>query len=131
MLHIHSEHAIGFLKGRFSSLKSLPINITNAKTHKFSTYWIAAAIGIHNFALDCEAEERSADSDYDVAEDPFVAEGLSSDSDLDEGVSLRQPGGGGTRLQQAKAHRENLKVELFKHKVVRHRQRWEDRTYAL
>lgn len=85
-----TEYAIGFLKGCFSSLKCLPINISNTKTHKFATYWIAAAIGIHDFALDCEAEEHSADSEYDVVEDPFVAEGLSEDSEVDDGITARQ-----------------------------------------
>ncbi|KIL57516.1 hypothetical protein M378DRAFT_33627, partial [Amanita muscaria Koide BX008] len=54
MLRIRSEHAIGFLKGRFHSLKGLRVYIKNEKTHKIATYWIAACIGIHAFAMLCE-----------------------------------------------------------------------------
>ncbi|KZT63661.1 hypothetical protein DAEQUDRAFT_634792, partial [Daedalea quercina L-15889] len=47
IIRVRSEHAIGFLKGRFQSLKHLRINIHNEKTHKFTTYWIKACIGLH------------------------------------------------------------------------------------
>ncbi|KAF8227500.1 hypothetical protein L208DRAFT_1013916, partial [Tricholoma matsutake] len=56
MLCIQSEHAIEFLKGHFHSLKSLWIYIKNEKTHKIATYWVAACIGIHAFAMLCEEE---------------------------------------------------------------------------
>ncbi|KAG6826089.1 hypothetical protein H0H92_001157, partial [Tricholoma furcatifolium] len=36
---IHSEHAIGFLKGRFQSLKELHVNIKDEASHKFAMYW--------------------------------------------------------------------------------------------
>ena len=38
MIHIRSEHAIGFLKGRFQLLKGLRIRVIDARTHKFATY---------------------------------------------------------------------------------------------
>jgi hypothetical protein len=54
MVRIRSEHAIGFLKGRFQSLKNLRVSIKDEKTHKFATYWIAACIGVHAFAMQRE-----------------------------------------------------------------------------
>jgi hypothetical protein len=50
-------------------------------SHKFTTYWIAACIGIHTFVMQCEGKEQEdTDSDF---QDPFIAEGLSSSSDLE------------------------------------------------
>ena len=79
MVHIHSEHAIGFLKGHFHLLKHLQLHISDEQSHKFATYWITVCIGVHAFAMQCENEEwEDVDSDF---EDPFIAEGLSSSSD--------------------------------------------------
>ena len=83
MVRIRSEHAIGFLKGRWHSLKHLRIRILNEKSHKFATYWIAACIGLHAFAMQCEAEENM-DNDDSEHEDPFIAEGLSLSSSDDD-----------------------------------------------
>ncbi|KAF8233325.1 hypothetical protein L208DRAFT_1037192, partial [Tricholoma matsutake] len=51
---IRSEHAIGFLKGRFHSLKNLHLNISDKRTHILATYWVAACIGVHSFKMQCE-----------------------------------------------------------------------------
>ncbi|KAF8220343.1 hypothetical protein L208DRAFT_1127843, partial [Tricholoma matsutake] len=53
-VRIQSEHAIGFLKGRFHSLKNLRLHIKDKKSHIFATYWVAACIGVHAFAMQCE-----------------------------------------------------------------------------
>ena len=85
MVCIHSEHAIGFLKGRFQSLKNLRILIKSEHNHKFATYWIAACICLHNWAMKHEAEERARENDSDSSEeealDPFVTHNLSSASE--------------------------------------------------
>lgn len=110
MVHIRSEHAIGFLKGPFHSLKHLRLWISNEHSHKFATYWIAACIGIHAFVMQCEDEEREdADSDF---EDPFIAEGLSSSSDSE--VAPQPPRGNVSqrRLHSLKPSVRNLS-ELF------------------
>ena len=126
MVRIRSEHAIGFLKGRFHSLKHLRLQISDESSHRFATYWIAACIGIHAFAMQCEDEERDdADSDF---EDPFIAEGLSpSDSDSDP-APQRLPRGNASqhRLYAAKAKREKLKRALFRAKEKRRRNREEE-----
>ncbi|KAJ7473229.1 hypothetical protein FB451DRAFT_1035865, partial [Mycena latifolia] len=131
MVRIRSEHAIGFLKGRLQSLKSLRISIKNEKTHKFATYWIAACIGVHSFAMQCEAQERGTGSDDEAAmADPFICEGLSSsDSSANEAPPRRR--GNQTRLQAGKAKREWLKEALFKAKERRARQRERSRRAEL
>ena len=122
IVRIRSEHAIGFLKGRFQSLKGLRIRIVDERSHKFATYWVLACVAIHSFAMRCEEEERRMDGeDSDaVDEDPFIFQGLSSESEGDEdgtGFAFGRQGAG--RLQQGKAFREHLKAELFKAKGKR------------
>ena len=86
-VRIQSKHAIGFLKGQFHLLKNLHLNISNKKTHIFTTYWVTACVWVHSFAMQCEEHEQhldNSDSDLSAApEDPFIAEGLSSSSDPD------------------------------------------------
>jgi hypothetical protein len=118
ILRIRSEHAIGFLKGRFHSLKHLRINIKDEKTHKFATYWVTACIGLHAFAMRCEAEENGSDQNFDeLMRDPFIDEGLSSDSDSnwsnDEVLPVRMSA---QRLRAGRERREQLKRRLFRAK---------------
>ena len=90
MVRIRSEHAIGFLKGRWHSLKHLRVRITDERSHKFATYWIAACVGLHAFAMQCEEDER-IDDDDGQHEDPFIAEGLSSSSSDDDRGRYTEP----------------------------------------
>ncbi|KAJ7101179.1 hypothetical protein C8R44DRAFT_641780, partial [Mycena epipterygia] len=123
MVRIRSEHAIGFLKGRLQSLKSLRVSIKSEKTHKFATYWIAACIAVHSFAMQCEDEERP-DSDEDaVMADPFIHDGLSSSDSSANSTPQRRGRASQTRLQSGKAKREFLKQALFKTKDKRGRRR--------
>jgi hypothetical protein len=120
ILRICSEHAIGFLKGQFHSLKHLRVNIKDEKSHKFSTYWVAACIGLHAFAMQDEAEEKSLDQIFDEhARDPFINEGLSSSSDSnwsnDDAPLARIPA---RQLHAARARREKLKQHLFRERNV-------------
>lgn len=39
-VRIWSEHAIGYLKGRFQSLKELQVKINNRKDMRFANCWI-------------------------------------------------------------------------------------------
>ncbi|KAF8218578.1 hypothetical protein L208DRAFT_1149788, partial [Tricholoma matsutake] len=57
-LHLWSEHAIGFLKGHFHLLKNLHVNICDKNSHILATYWVAACIGLHSFAMQCEEKKR-------------------------------------------------------------------------
>jgi hypothetical protein len=77
-VRIRSEHAFGFLKGRFQSLKGLRVMITDEKTHKYATYWVAVCIAVHNFAMESEAAERQDSSDVNEENEAFIAAGLSS-----------------------------------------------------
>ena len=127
MLRIRSEHAIGFLKGRFQSLKDLRVMIKDENSHKFATYWIVACIGIHSFAMTCEAEEKG-----DLSDDSFIAQGASTDASSDLYSRLNpttQDTGPNTSrsrsstLAAAKARREVLKAKLLHAQEVRAQRR--------
>ncbi|KAF7370022.1 DDE Tnp4 domain-containing protein [Mycena sanguinolenta] len=112
MVRIRSEHAIGFLKGRFQSLKGLRISIKDEKTHQFATYWVAACVGVHSFAMQCEEEARDPNDNEDaVMADPFIGEGLSSDSDSEPDAV--EAGG---VVHAGKTKREELRRLLVKAK---------------
>jgi hypothetical protein len=115
MVRIRSEHAIVFLKGRWHSLKHLRVRITDERSHKFATYWIAACVGLHAFAMQCE-EDKHMDDDSEH-EDPFIAEGLSLSSS-DDDIPLLRPSRNPNlqRLRTVKAQRERLKWALFRAK---------------
>jgi DDE superfamily endonuclease len=49
-----SEHCVGFLKGRWSSLKDLCLSIDGEEGLKYATYWIMACINLHTFAMNHE-----------------------------------------------------------------------------
>ena len=129
MVRIRSEHAIGFLKGRFHSLKKLRVQIKDKKSHKFTTYWVVACIGIHSFAMMCEAEERGGDNEAASA-DPFIAEGLSDSSDSPDDPAA--PSGHLTanrrQLLRGKEKREKLKKLLFWAKARRVERRAQERS---
>lgn len=132
ILRIRSEHAIGFLKGRFQSLKNLRVHIKDRITHVIGTYWVAACIGIHAFAVRHEAEEKHQDPDFDELADnpdPFIDEGLTTTSESDSVLNprVRIP----TRLQLAKRRREKLKEKLFRSKVKKTRRIAQERRNAL
>ncbi|KAF5356673.1 hypothetical protein D9758_013757 [Tetrapyrgos nigripes] len=122
MVHIKSEHAIGFLKGRFPSLKDLRISITDEQSHKLATYWGLGCVVTHNFAMSCEERERIAEGDFTdnaVMSDPFLIEGLEED-ELDNYISGEVDGdvreSRSTReqcLSKGRRKREDLKQALF------------------
>jgi len=120
IIRIRSEHPIGFLKGWFPSLKNLRVVIRDGNGHKVATYWVAGCVAIHSFAMQCEADERSDDESDAAMQDPFIMEGLSSDSDSD---SIYPPTEctriAGTHLQGGKAHRQWLKERHFHAKTRR------------
>ena len=117
-VRIRSEHAIGYLKGHFHSLKNLRLKIKNKATHILATYWIVACIGVHNFAMRCEEQEQQIDRFDTDREDPFIAEGLSSSSDSDIGSTMPpRVNASSAHLRAGKIHCENLKAQLFRSKA--------------
>jgi hypothetical protein len=127
-LRIRSEHAIGYLKGRFQSLKGLRVTINTSDAHIIAMYWVAACIGIHSFALKHEIQKnREQDPDFDENNpyrDPFIYEGLSDSEDDGQENAVGASTSNSrisVRLRRGKAHREKLKRLLFQAKNRRHK----------
>lgn len=122
MVRIRSEHAIGYLKGRFHSLKSLRIHITSRCRHIIATYWIAACVAIHSFAVQFEQCEHAAIASAvdNKWVDPFIAEGLVDEEGSESGMPPAHSRTSSTCLETAKACREKLKQCLLCHKVIHH-----------
>lgn len=74
-MRIKSEHAVGYLKGRFQSLKGLRQQIKNETDHLRAVEWIRTCIVIHTLIHDIEHGEEDSDWEEDA-----IAEGLTSDS---------------------------------------------------
>ena len=117
MVRIRSEHAIGYLKGRFQSLKELQVAIIDEREYQFATAWIAACIAVHNFALHCEAEEReeAGEGEEEMDADPFLVVGL---DDKASNIEFEEttPATRGDRLARGKAFHERLKALLLRAK---------------
>lgn len=65
---MRSEHCVGFLKGRWSSLRGLRVAISNEKLLHFATLWIIGCIHLHAFAMKHEEGQ-------DMRRDTFYREG--------------------------------------------------------
>ena len=75
--------------------------------------------------MDCEAEEKAAvysdDDEVGFDDDPFLAEGLSSDSESSDAGDVAATHGSGRTagLHTAKSHCEGLKRKVFQAKMKR------------
>ena len=64
-VHIRLEHCMGFIKGQWSSLYGLQIQINESAHIHFASLWITSCIILHTFAMCCEAGlEMSTDKFY-------------------------------------------------------------------
>jgi len=65
------EHCIGLLKGRFSCLQGLRIQIDSKTGHKYACQWIMAACVLHNILLDRDPWNRVSDEIYEEHNENF------------------------------------------------------------
>jgi hypothetical protein len=119
---VRSEHCVGYVKGRWASLRGLRVSIKGEKGIRYAILWIIACIHLHAFAMRHErGEDMSKDKFYqrgqryqkkqrclerrwqrDCQENMANVEGaLDADDDVE--------------LLQGKIKREMLKEELFEH----------------
>ena len=106
-VRVKSEHAMGYLKGRFSSLRGLRQQIGDATDHKRALVWVKTCIIIHT--LVSFIEEGDEDSD-------FMEELVREGTDVPGDVDIRQADGGASDTQretQGQLKRTLLKTALF------------------
>jgi DDE superfamily endonuclease len=119
-VRIRSEHCVGFLKGRWSSLKDLRLRIDNEKDLRYATLWITTCIHLHAFAMDHEdgklistdafflegqriiAKDRADNRNILAAREEAAAQ---EEEELDDENDIE--------LLEGKLKREMLKKELF------------------
>ena len=84
-VRVKSEHAMGYLKGRFSSLRGLRQQIGNATDHKRALAWVKTCIIIHT--LVSFVEEGDEDNDFidelvrEGADEPQAGDVIGQDRD--------------------------------------------------
>jgi len=103
---------VGYLKGRFQSLKGLRQQIKNETDHLRAVEWIRACIVIHTFIH--ETEFGNEDADW---EEEIVAAGLSSDessSSDDNRVAAEV-----RRESAGQRKRRKVKENLFRSDIFR------------
>ncbi|VDC04986.1 unnamed protein product [Peniophora sp. CBMAI 1063] len=59
-VRVRSEHAIGYLKGRWASLKGLRVSVDDLEGLKFASIWIRSAIILHSYAMEHERNAGQA-----------------------------------------------------------------------
>lgn len=114
-IRIRSEHAIGYLKGRFQSLKELRIQINSPKDVTYASCWIQSCIILHAFSIDNELETNKEWLDDGLTwEKNFRAIAQRSSNDGDESSSIRvQIDGRDQSLRAGKLARESLKRKFI------------------
>ncbi|KAF9235925.1 hypothetical protein BU15DRAFT_18629, partial [Melanogaster broomeanus] len=50
-VHIRSEHAIGYLKGTWQSLRGLRVRLDHEAHIQYACLWIITCIHLHSFTL--------------------------------------------------------------------------------
>ncbi|KAF8581346.1 hypothetical protein K439DRAFT_1654083 [Ramaria rubella] len=108
-IHICLEHCVGYLKGRWSSLCGLHLQINKPKDVHFASLWITCCIMLHNLAIQVEAG-------MDLEADEFYQKGVAL-SELTQGddneTKRQQEVAHDVALLEARLTREQLKKGLF------------------
>ena len=60
-MRIRSEHAVGYLKGRFQSLRGLRQQINSERDYILALAWVRTCLIIHSFAGRIEDDEYESD----------------------------------------------------------------------
>jgi hypothetical protein len=121
-VRIRSEHAIGYLKGTWQSLRGLRIRLDNEDHIHYATLWIITCIHLHTFALghqmginissDCffqKGLQIMAEEQVRNAEWMAIREQQASEEDRvrDEARNVE--------LLEGKLKREEIKLSLFRY----------------
>nr|GAT45093.1 predicted protein [Mycena chlorophos] len=126
-VRVRSEHCIGFLKGRFQSLKGLRILIRSKTDHRYANQWIVACVAVHAYAMHHEAKLAKAagkDSYEEAWQDAFVAEGreefaAEQRSQVSENRALSTWAARRARIAAGRSKREELRDALLEARLAR------------
>lgn len=107
-MRVKSEHAMGYLKGRFCSLRGLWQQIDDSRDHEYALVWVKCCIIIHTLISIIEEGNENED---------FVAQLVREGTDpVDVSGARFEDGGGCSDVQwetQGQQKRTQLKQLLF------------------
>lgn len=123
-VRIRSEHCVGFLKGRWSSLRGLRVQIANENDIQYAALWITTCIHLHAYAMIHEQQEGRK-----FSKDRFLREGRKymrrqremerEWRESEEGrvaqLEMERDQASEIALLEGKLKREELKEELLKY----------------
>lgn len=121
-VRIRSEHCMGYLKGRWSSLRGLRLRVDHTEAHIFATLWIATCIHLHNFTVAHENKENPEADQFYIEGQRYMEEDRARCNEWM--AAARERLGGeeeqygdeeGIELLEGKIKREELKKALFEH----------------
>lgn len=105
-VRVKSEHAMGYLKGRFSSLRGLRQQIGDATDHKRALTWVKTCIIIHTLiSFVEEGDEDGEFMDELVREGTDIPGDVIGQADIDQSDTARET--------QGQRKRTELKTMLF------------------
>ncbi|KAF7358190.1 DDE Tnp4 domain-containing protein [Mycena venus] len=112
------KHAVGYLKGRFPSLKGLRLRIDNKEHQLFATVWVIACMVVHNFCMEHERLTTRFELDTFFQEGRRIMEEeqaqKSNDDQNDEEMdSVALADARDIELLEAQIKHEKLKQALF------------------
>ena len=102
-----SEHAMGYIKGQFCSLRGLRQQIDNSRDHELALVWVKTCIIIHTLVSVIEQGDEDEDFISELVEEGIDDERNMLQSDVSGGLSDMQREMGGT------AKRTQLKYTLL------------------
>ncbi len=120
-VRVRSEHCIGYLKGRWSSLRRLRIAVRSQKMLQYASLWVIACVHLHGFARQHEQGDYQADEFFRKGrwyihkqrrqEKEWRREIRRQAADDERRCGERNE----TELQEGKERREELKRALYEH----------------
>ena len=83
---VRIEHAIGVLKGRFSSLRELRTQIRNRKEMKVTIKWIISCVVLHNLLADLKDQWNELYEEDESELAPVVGDDYANSNDGMRGI---------------------------------------------
>jgi hypothetical protein len=117
-IRVKSEHTIGYLKGRFQSLRGLRQQIKNSQDHEIALAWVRACLTIHNIIISIERVIDESDRFYQE----MLADGLTDapvESEEADGVTAAEDDDEGARSTPGKRFRQKLRRDLLEELEVK------------
>jgi hypothetical protein len=120
-VRIRSEHCVGFLKGRWQSLKGLRVHVDGQKGIQYAGLWITTCIHLHSFAMQHEDNGNIQNDQFFRSGVKYVKHQRELEKEWRERQRQRaadmereQDESSEILLLEAKIKREEMKEELFR-----------------